>query len=100
MYKRAAEDAGEEGPAKKAAPGKGSGGGQRAEEVVNPIPRQFKTNSITLHFTQRTWEEIGPGDLKYFPICQNPLILMDKFHIKMFNKFFPCLLYTSPSPRD
>ena len=100
MYKRAAEDAGEEGPAKKAAPGKGSGGGQRAEEVVNPIPRQFKTNSITLHFTQRTWEEIGPGDLKYFPICQNPLILMDKFHIKMFNKFFPlCSTYEIHQPK-
>ena len=87
-------------PAKKAAPGKGGGGGQRAEEVVNPIPRQFKTNSITLHFTQRTWEEIGPGELKYFPICQTPLILMDKFHLKMYNKFYPlCSTYEIHHPK-
>lgn len=88
MLKRGAEEESPDASASKKAGGKSSSGsGKILETAVDPIPRLFRQNSITLHFTQRTWEEIGPGELKYLPICFSPAAIMDKFHIKAFNKY-------------
>lgn len=46
--------------------------------VSNPIPRQFKENSIVLHFTNRTWETVTPGELSYLPLCQTPYYMLNQ----------------------
>ena len=58
-----------------------------AEEKTDPIPRLLPTQSITLNFTQRSWEECGPGELLYLPLCQNPKYMFDLAMTKQFNKF-------------
>ncbi|DAC81759.1 TPA_asm: vP1 [Dog feces bidnaparvovirus] len=55
--------------------------------VENPIPRDIPSQSVTLNFTQRSWEEIGPGELYYLPICQNPYYMMDECMINQFRSF-------------
>lgn len=102
MLKRAAEDQGEGPEAKKqhAAGGKGSAAGMRADEVKNPIPRLFKQNSITIHITQRTFEEIGPGELKWVPTSQYWASMFDKFHIRQFNTYFNrCSTFSITDPK-
>lgn len=84
MLKRAAEEA----PAEEKAPKKGGGTGARAEEVTNPIPRLFSQNSITIHVSQRTFEEISPAELKWFPSSQYWACMFDKFHYTQFSQYF------------
>lgn len=55
--------------------------------VENPIPRSIPSQSVTLNFTQRSWEEIAPGELYYLPICQNPFYIMDECMINQFKSF-------------
>lgn len=76
MSKRSADGPGEGEPPQKA-PGVTGNSGARAETVSNPIPRLFKTQTLTFHFTQRTWEEVGPGELLYLPSCSSPVWLFD-----------------------
>lgn len=57
------------------------------DDKVNPIPRPLKIQEITLHFTQRTWEEIGAGQLKYLPLCQTPYYMFDNAMLNQLNKF-------------
>lgn len=101
MLKRAAEDQGESPEAKKqAAPGKGSSVGMKADQVSNPIPRLFKQNSITIHITQRTFEEIGPGELKWIPTCQYWAAMFDRFHERQFNTYYNrCSTYQITDPK-
>lgn len=79
--KRAAESDGG-GDAKHFAGGDGGGGSKGGMNVINqkvdPIPRNLKVQEVTLHFTQRSWEEIGPGELKYLPLCQTPYYMLDE----------------------
>lgn len=88
--KRASEDASGGGDAKKSAGGaggmlKGMPSGQDGK--VEPIPRPFTINSITLHFNQRTWEEIGPGELKYLPLSVSPYYMLDTATLKLLSKY-------------
>lgn len=102
MLKRAAEDQGDGPEAKKqsAGPGKGGASGMRADDVVNPIPRLFRQNSKTFHFTQRTFEEIGPGELKWLPVSQYWAAMFDKFHIEQFNtEFKRCSTFQISDPK-
>lgn len=55
--------------------------------IVEPIPRVIPQQCVTLNFSMRTWEEIGPGKLYYLPVCQNPIYMMDKLMINQFNTF-------------
>nr|QTE04003.1 MAG: nonstructural protein [Motacilla densovirus] len=99
MMKRAAEDDGGP-PAKQAAGGKSNTGGNRADEVTNPIPRLFRQNTITFHVTQRTFEEIGPGELKWVPTCQYWAAMFDKFHMNMFRQYFDrCSTFEITDPK-
>lgn len=66
---------------------KGGAGKTNSDQQVNPIPRNLSTQSVTLNFVQRTWEEIGPGELKYLPLCQTIRYMFDKAMIRQFNKF-------------
>nr|QTE03899.1 MAG: VP1 [Phylloscopus fuscatus densovirus] len=61
--------------------------GGAAEPPTQPIPRNLPQKSVTLHFTNRTWEEFAPGVLYYDPVCQNPFYMMDLNMIKQFMKF-------------
>lgn len=56
-------------------------------DKVDVIPRPLHLQEITLHFTQRTWEEIGPGELKYLPLCQTPYYMFDKAMLAQLAKF-------------
>lgn len=64
---------------------KGMPGGQ--DDKTNPIPRQLKVQEITLHFVQRSWEEIGPGELKYLPLSQTPYYMFDQAMLGQLYKF-------------
>lgn len=79
MYKRSAE--GDGGGDAKKGPGasglKGKAGGTVDDQSVDPIPRHLPQNSVTLNFVQRSWEEIGPGELKYLPLSQSPYYMFD-----------------------
>lgn len=87
--KRAASD--ESGGEAKKAAGGGGGVGLKgmpaSENKTDPIPRPIRENEITLHFNQVTWEEIGPSELKYLPLCQTPYYMMDPATLKLLNKF-------------
>lgn len=102
--KRAADsDGGSD--AKKAA--SGSGGGLKgmpgnSDSVSDPIPRPLKLQEITLHFTQRTWEEIGAGELKYLPLCQTPYYMFDeamKNQLAKFKNIWGTAFYHTPKAR-
>lgn len=100
MLKRAAED--QDGPEAKKAPsgGKGAAAGMRADDVTNPIPRLFKQNSITIHITQRTFEEIGPGELKWIPTCQYYAAMFDRFHARQFENYYKrCSTFQITDPK-
>lgn len=101
MLKRAAEDSGDQGEAKKAAGPKGvAGGGTKADSVVNPIPRLFSQNSITIHISQRTFEELSPKELKWLPISQYYAAMFDKFHYTQFMKYYDrCCTFTISKPK-
>lgn len=71
MFKRKAEDA----------------GGVAKEQKVEPIPRVLPQNTITLNFTQRTWEEISPTKLYYLPLSQTVKYMMDPAMLSQFSKF-------------
>lgn len=58
-----------------------------AEEKVDPIPRHLPSQSVTLNFTQRTWEELGPGELLYLQLAQTPRYMFDDAMRNQFNKF-------------
>lgn len=73
MYKRKHED---------------QGGDTPCEKKVAPIPRLLTTQSITLHFTNRSWEHIEKNSLYYLPICQNPKYMFDEAMKKQFNRFY------------
>lgn len=99
MLKRAAESQPEGQPAQKA-PAKGAAAGMRADEVINPIPRLFKQNSITIHISQRTFEEIAPGELKWVPTSQYWAAMFDKFHMDQFYKYYSrCSTYEITNPK-
>lgn len=75
MFKRKSNDNGDEGaPACK-------------EQKVDPIPRNLSAQSITLHFTTRTWQEIAPGRLYYLPMCQTPKYMFDIAMKKQLDRF-------------
>lgn len=59
-----------------------------SEKKVAPIPRLFRTQQITLNFTNRTWEEIAPGELYYLPTCQNPKYMFDAAMTKQYERFY------------
>nr|QTE04042.1 MAG: VP [Phylloscopus inornatus densovirus] len=88
MLKRAAEGPAEGEPTQKA-PGVAGNSGARAETVDNPIPRLFKTQTLTFHFTQRTWEEVGPGEMLYLPTCTSPCYMFDNSHLNILKKYLP-----------
>lgn len=71
MYKRKAEDE----------------LGSSIEKKVAPVPRNLSLQTVTIHFCQRSWEEIGPGELYYLPLCQNPKYMFDKAMMEQFRKF-------------
>lgn len=71
MFKRKAEDE----------------GGVAKEQKVDPIPRTLPQNTITLNFTQRTWEEIAPGELYYLPLSQTVKYLFDPAQYDQWRKF-------------
>lgn len=101
MNKRAIEDKPEGQPPSKQAANQGGGAaiGAQAETVNNPIPRLFRQNSITIHITQRTFEEISPGELKYCPTDQYWAAMFDKFHYNQFKQYFDqCVTYELSSP--
>lgn len=78
----------------------GGGVGARAEQVDNPIPRLFHDNSITIHITQRSFEELGPSEIKYFPVQNYWAAMFDKFHYYMFKKYYDrCSTYEITSPK-
>lgn len=84
------ESGGGEPPAKRAKGvigGGAKGGGGQQEDKTNPIPRTLSSQSVTLHFTQRTWEEIGPGELKYSPLSLTPYYMMDPAMLNQFLNF-------------
>lgn len=58
-----------------------------SEQKTSPIPRNLSHQSVTLHFKNTTWEEIGRGELKYFPACQNPYYIMDSAMLEQFVRF-------------
>lgn len=103
MLKRANDDQQqEEGPPSKQAAGGGGKGsvGMRADSVVNPIPRLFKQNHVTIHITQRTFEEIGPGQLKWIPTCQYWASMFDRFHAAQFATYFKrCSTFQITDPK-
>lgn len=61
--------------------------GSSKEQKLEPIPRNLKPQSITLNFSNRTWEEIAPGELYYVPMCQNPRYMLDTAMMNQFEKF-------------
>lgn len=81
MLKRKSEGGGDEAPNKK------NQSGIAAEGMVNPIPRHLPQQTITLNFYQSTWEEVGPGQMYYLPLCQNPKYMFDAAMRQQFNKF-------------
>lgn len=103
MMKRACEDS-SCSEAKKSA---GSGGMLKgmpgnSDDKVDPIPRNLKLQEITLHFTQRTWEEIGPGQLKYLPLCYTPYYMFDeamKAQLAKFKDLWATAYYHTPKAR-
>lgn len=92
---------------KRAAPAEESGGGSgnnmnAINAKVDPIPRPIKTQSVTLTFRQRTWEEIGPGELKYLPLCQTPYYMLDEANknlIREYKKLWSTAIYHQPKAR-
>lgn len=52
-----------------------------------PIPRNLSHQSITLHFKNTTWEQIGREELWYNPIHQNPYYMFDVPMKNQFNRF-------------
>lgn len=101
MLKRAAPEDSDDGPAQKQkAPGKGSSTGMKADDVDNPIPRLFRENTITIHISQRTFEEIGPGQLKWVPTSQYWAAMFDKFHWLQFKTYFDrCSTFEISNPK-
>lgn len=82
-------DSSSEGGGKKmkgAAGGMARGGGAQ-DDKTDPIPRSLPTQSITLNFVQRTWEEIGPGELKYLPLSVGPRYMFDTAMKAQYKKF-------------
>lgn len=102
--KRASDDS-SGGDAKKANTGTGGalkGMPGNSDDKVNPIPRPLKLQEITLHFTQRSWEEIGPGELKYLPLCQTPYYMFDAAMLEQLKKFkniWATAYYHTPNAR-
>lgn len=78
MLKRKVEGGGGEGPSKKA---------QTGEDAPEPIPRHLPLQHVDLFFTQRSWEEIAPGELYYLPTCQNPYYMFDATMQQRWDKF-------------
>lgn len=62
-------------------------GAAASDQKSDPIPRPFKINSVTLHFNQRTWEEIGSGQLKFLPLCMNLFYMLDAASLNLFKKY-------------
>nr|WAX26048.1 MAG: major capsid protein [Army ant associated bidensovirus 6] len=62
-------------------------GGASTDQKVEPIPRPFRINSITLHFNQRTWEEIGPGELKMLPLSLTPYYMLGEAERNLLLKY-------------
>lgn len=52
-----------------------------------PVPRHLPSKSVTLHFVQRTWEQIGRGEIKYHPCHTNPFYSMDEPMKNQFKRF-------------
>lgn len=77
MLKRKADDGGG-GDAKKS-----------CDDKTDPIPRNFKTHSVTLTFKKYTFEQISPTQLLYFPHCQTPAWIMDPPQLDAYMKFRP-----------
>lgn len=91
MNKRGPESMEEnDGPEAKRGPaGLAGSSGARAETVKNPIPRLFSTQTLTFHFTQRTFEEVGPGELLYLRTCTSPIFMLDQSHMNIINRYMP-----------
>nr|WAX26046.1 MAG: major capsid protein [Army ant associated bidensovirus 4] len=77
-FKRKVEGGGGESPAKMAAAGEGA---------QQPIPIEIHSDGITIPFTQKSWEEIAPGQLYYLPLSQTPAYMIDSAHANLFNKY-------------
>lgn len=95
--KRAAESSSADAPVAKV--GKGA---PSPDSGTEPIPRPLKLQTITLHFTQRTWEEIGPGELKYLPLSQSPYYMFDSAMLEQLKKFkgiWSSAFYSTPKVR-
>lgn len=100
MLKRAAEESSSAEPPQKSSRNGVGAAGSKAEDVTNPIPRLFKQNSITIHISQRTFEELGPGELKWLPTSQYYAAMFDKFHYTQFMEYFRrCDSYTITDPK-
>nr|WGZ60559.1 VP1 [Densovirinae sp.]WGZ60563.1 VP1 [Densovirinae sp.] len=69
-----------------AAGGDGNEKGSK-QPAIEPIPRGVRLNHVTLHFTQRSWEEIGPAELKYLPLCSSPYYMFDETMFKKLSAF-------------
>lgn len=87
MMKRAADDQGGSAPKAAATGGALKGMPGNTDDKTDPIPRPLHLQTITLHFTQRSWEEIGPGELKYLPLCQTPYYMFDNAMKQQYLKF-------------
>lgn len=86
--KRAAEESSGSDSKKSAGTGgalKGMPGDR--DDKTNPIERPLHLQSVTLHFTQRTWEELGAGELKYLPLSQTPYYMLDQASKNQLLKF-------------
>lgn len=58
-----------------------------AAEKTDPIPRLLTERYIPLHFSQRSWEQIKPGELWMLPTVYNPLYMMDPAQLDIFRKY-------------
>lgn len=73
---------------RKADQGSGEGEAKRScDDKTDPIPRNFKSHSVTLNFKKYTFEQIAPDQLLYLPHCQTPAWIMDVPQLDALNKF-------------
>lgn len=95
-------DGGEKGGAQAGNGGALKGMPGNGDSTVQPIERPLKLEQVTLHFSQTSWEEIGPGELKYIPLCQSPYYMFDeamKNQLAKFTNFWSTAYLHKPKVR-